>query len=80
MAIAVQPSHAGDGIGTALLKRLLATADRSGIPAIVLSARADNPAIRLYERFGFVETGRIVNRVGTESLKMLRRRPDSDPV
>lgn len=72
LAIAVAPDSVGLGIGSVLLGRLLGQADRGGVPAIVLSARADNRAIGLYERHGFVETDRIVNRVGSESIKMVR--------
>lgn len=72
LAIAVEPGKVGAGIGSMLLDKLLHDADLSGIPAIVLSARADNPAVRLYQRFGFVETDRIVNRIGTTSIKMIR--------
>lgn len=79
LAIAVEPSRIGQGIGSRLLDELLDRADRAGIPAIVLSARADNPAVRLYRRHGFVETDRIVNRVGSESVKMVRKRPRQWP-
>ncbi len=75
LAIAVVPGRIGGGVGSSMLTRLLADADAAGVPAVVLSARADNPAVRLYERHGFTVTDRIVNRVGTESVKMLRRRP-----
>ncbi|HMQ32346.1 MAG TPA: GNAT family N-acetyltransferase [Chloroflexaceae bacterium] len=69
LAIAVRPSHAGRGLGGALLGHLLALA-RGHYPGVVLSVRADNPARRLYERHGFVVTGEIVNRVGTRSHVM----------
>ena len=35
-------------------------ADEAGVTAIVLSAREDNPAGRLYERHGFVETHPLI--------------------
>lgn len=75
LAIAVVPGRIGGGVGGTMMARLLADADAAGVPAVVLSARADNPAVRLYERHGFTVTDRIVNRVGTESVKMLRPRP-----
>ncbi|MFN8442664.1 MAG: GNAT family N-acetyltransferase [Caldilineaceae bacterium] len=70
LAIAIVPDWIGCGVGTALMTRLVESA-RQRYPALVLSVRADNPAIRLYQRFGFVETEQIVNRVGTISYKML---------
>lgn len=69
LAIAVLPEHAGRGLGGALLARLTALA-RGAYPGIVLSVRVGNPALRLYERHGFVITGEIVNRVGSRSYVM----------
>lgn len=70
LAIAVLPEYQGQGVGSALISALLeAVGDRS---AIVLSARLDNPAIRLYQRFGFEMAGEMTNRVGTVSVKMQR--------
>ena len=72
LVIAVTPNALGRGIGSLLLRELFDRAD--GLhETVVLSSRADNPAVRLYERFGFVVIDRIVNRVGTESVQMLRR-------
>jgi ribosomal protein S18 acetylase RimI-like enzyme len=72
LAIAVRPEHTGRGLGGALLDRLIDLA-RPVYPGLVLSARAENPAQRLYARHGFVVTGEIVNRVGSRSLVMERR-------
>jgi ribosomal protein S18 acetylase RimI-like enzyme len=71
LVAAVAPGHHGRGVGTLLLTTLFDHADPE-FPASVLSVRADNPAVRLYERFGYREVDRIVNRVGTESLRMTR--------
>lgn len=70
LAIAVLPGNEGRGIGSVMLEELIGMA-REMHPAIVLSVRLRNPAIRLYQRHGFVETARMVNRIGTESVKML---------
>ena len=70
LAIAVTPAWIGQGVGTALLDGLLAAA-HTHFPTIVLTVRADNPAVRLYARCGFAVIGEIVNRVGTRSVKML---------
>lgn len=74
LAIAVAPGAVGQGIGTAMLRRLLVDAERM-FPAVSLSVRADNPALRLYGRLGFVpvEGSEGTNRVGGVSLTMVRR-------
>ncbi len=71
LAIAVSPERRGQGIGTALLKQLLKVA-RPQFSGICLSTRADNPALRLYERFGFVRVvgTEVTNRAGSVSLTM----------
>jgi ribosomal protein S18 acetylase RimI-like enzyme len=71
LVAAVAPEYHGRGVGTLLLTSLFDHADRA-FAASVLSVRADNPAVRLYERFGYREVDRIVNRIGTESLRMIR--------
>ena len=52
LSMAVRPHHRGRGIGSRLLERLLADAERRH-PAVSLSVSNANPAIRLYERCGF---------------------------
>lgn len=72
LALAVEPEWQGRGIGTTIMRDLLERAAEA-YPAVVLSARADNRAVSLYERFGFVVVGQITNRVGTGSVKMVNR-------
>jgi ribosomal protein S18 acetylase RimI-like enzyme len=52
LAIAVRPQQRGRGIGTCLLDALL---DRAAAryAAVSLSVSLDNPAVALYQRFGF---------------------------
>lgn len=52
LRIAVRPEHRGRGIGTCLLDALL---DRAAprYRAVSLSVALDNPAVALYQRFGF---------------------------
>jgi ribosomal protein S18 acetylase RimI-like enzyme len=72
LAIATLPDHRGQGLGTLLMIHLLAEA-RQKYPAISLSVRAENPAVHLYERFGFklVPGSQLINRVGTVSQTMV---------
>lgn len=72
LAIAVLPDYQGLGIGTQLLHRILDTA-RSRFPAVSLSVRDNNPAVRLYERFGFVRVpaSNVQNRTGGYSFTMI---------
>lgn len=65
--VAFLPEHRGKGLGTALLKRLLAEASGAASalgPSAAATGRKvklhvalGNPAIRLYQRLGFVRTG-----------------------
>ncbi|MBD0337290.1 MAG: GNAT family N-acetyltransferase [Cyanobacteria bacterium Co-bin13] len=72
LAIAVLPSYQNQGIGTQLLSRLLHSA-RAWYSAVSLSIRADNPAVRLYERMGFVKVADsdVINRTGGISYTMI---------
>lgn len=55
--IGVDPGWQGKGVGSALLRTLLAIADGLHAP-VFLEVRTDNePAIRMYERYGFVRLG-----------------------
>lgn len=51
--IALLPAHQGQGIGGALLQRLLDDAASAGLP-VALQVERDSPARALYERLGFV--------------------------
>jgi ribosomal protein S18 acetylase RimI-like enzyme len=62
LSIAVRPNKRNLGVGTILLTCLLETA-RSKYQAISLSVSAENPARRLYKRFGFVEIEKRGNSI-----------------
>ena len=51
--IAILPAHRGTGIGTAILTDVLAEGQRIGKP-VSIHVEQYNPALRLYERLGFV--------------------------
>ena len=53
LAIAVVPSRRGRGYGHELLSGLLDHAREDGFHAISLSVAKDNPAVALYESYGF---------------------------
>jgi ribosomal protein S18 acetylase RimI-like enzyme len=77
LAVALLPGYEGGGIGTLLLRTLFAGA-AAHYPAVTLTVRLDNPALRLYERLGFETREIVTNRVGTDSAKMLLRLHDRD--
>jgi|SRR5688572_17331884 len=55
VGMGVLPDYRRKGLGEALLRACIAKAKVKGITRIELEARADNlPAIRLYEKLGFV--------------------------
>jgi ribosomal protein S18 acetylase RimI-like enzyme len=54
-AMAVDPNHRREGIGTVLMTYAIGEADARGLGTVVLDVRRENiGAIRLYERHGFV--------------------------
>jgi len=69
LAFGTIESERGRGVGSQTLMALLERA-RSVALGVSLSVRAENPAVRLYQRLGFRTTSQIVNRVGGQSLTM----------
>jgi len=60
--LAVHPTHRGQGHGTYLLTKMIDLALLKGISRIWLEVRVSGRAARrLYERFGFAESGRRRN-------------------
>lgn len=57
IAMGVLAPHRGGGLGTRLLRELIALARSAGLPALSLSVEPDNAAMRLYARNGFVPVG-----------------------
>ena len=81
MNIAVDPPSLRQGIGSALIERLLEVAGPS--QPYTLEVRPSNPAaIALYERFGFVPAGtrpRYYADTGEDALVMWRGEEASSP-
>jgi ribosomal-protein-alanine N-acetyltransferase len=73
--MAVDPAAQGRGVGTSLLRGLLARADEDAA-TVYLEVRTDNhPAIRLYERHGFTRVGlrrRYYQPSGADAYTMKR--------
>ncbi len=67
LGVAVVPGYRGQGVGSALLERLLEAA-AARYRSVSLSVSEDNPAAKLYERLGF----KLVGSEGT-ALTMLKR-------
>lgn len=68
VTIAVETRYRGQGVGRAMLTRLVERADEAGVLSLSLSVEEDNPALRLYEQLMFA----VVNRAGGAAT-MLRQ-------
>lgn len=55
VSVGVVPGRRGLGVGGTLLKALIRAARSQGFKALSLSVETDNPALRIYERHGFVK-------------------------
>jgi ribosomal-protein-alanine N-acetyltransferase len=57
--IAIHPDFRGHGLGEKLLLQVLKSAKEEGAVSSFLEVReGNNPAITLYRKFGYVESGR----------------------
>lgn len=72
--MAVHAPYRRQGIGSALLKALLAHLQRTGRPGVSLSVQKRNPASVMYRRLGFG----IVRENGEEYVMERRFRPAQD--
>jgi [ribosomal protein S18]-alanine N-acetyltransferase len=81
LTIAVDTARWGQGVGSALLRQLLAEATERGCTEVFLEVRADNArAQRLYHWWGFAEVGirrGYYQPSGTDAIVM--RRPLTGP-
>jgi ribosomal protein S18 acetylase RimI-like enzyme len=68
LSMAVYPEFRRRHVGTLLLGAMVARAERDAVPGISLSVDPDNPARRLYARFGF----EVVGESGTSLTLLLR--------
>lgn len=65
-SISLYPEYRGRGIGTALMRRMLADLEAAGYARCSLSVQKENPALHLYERLGFCIIGN-----GTDATEWL---------
>ncbi|MCF0111062.1 MAG: GNAT family N-acetyltransferase, partial [Erysipelotrichaceae bacterium] len=62
LGIALYQEYTGKGIGTLLLTELMDAVETCGFETVELTVVSENKrAIHLYEKFGFIECGRIPN-------------------
>ena len=76
MNIAVHPEHRRQGVAEALVEKLSEALRQRGSKALTLEVRVSNdPAIRLYEKLGFVQVGKRPNyyRNPREDALILRK-------
>tara|TARA_R110000868_G_scaffold46866_5_gene154436 strand:+ start:11931 stop:12434 length:504 start_codon:yes stop_codon:yes gene_type:complete len=57
LMIAVAPQSQGQGVGYLLLEHMLQAARTNRVASVFLEMRADNPAEKLYTKFGFHRIG-----------------------
>ena len=75
LSMALLPGYRGRGVGTRLLRHLVAAAEER-YAAVSLSVSAANPARRLYERSGFVAMGEPEG----DAVRMIKRLVPRDEV
>ncbi|WP_346665685.1 GNAT family N-acetyltransferase [uncultured Mailhella sp.] len=81
LAVSVLKAHRGRGVGSALLRALIARLRRAGFAQVSLSVQKANPAVRLYRRLGFCvaceQEGELVMILPLSRLKETRINPAS---
>lgn len=70
--LALRPERRGQGLGSEVLERLCADAERAGVPLRLSVWRANQDAIRFYRRHGFVADGAESPTDGDESVGYLQ--------
>jgi predicted GNAT family N-acyltransferase len=75
--MAVLADWRGRGLGTALLRQLVETARRRGLPRVFLHAQCRAEAF--YRREGFVPEGGVFDEAGIPHRKMTREFPQEIP-
>lgn len=72
LAISVLPAWRGRGIGSRMMERLFELLSDGGWQRTSLSVQKDNPALRFYERHGYVITDARTDGAGHEDFLMVK--------
>lgn len=72
LAISILPEFRGYGIGTKLMKKLFKVLRSKGYAQTSLSVQKDNPAVRLYNRLGYIITEEKLDHVGNADFIMIK--------
>lgn len=68
--MAVLADHRHNGVGTALLQRLLVIAGENKLTAVFMNAQVD--AIDFYRKSGFIEQGEVFNEASIPHKRMVK--------
>jgi len=72
LAISVLSEHRNEGVGTMLMTRLFEELRKKGYEKTSLSVQKDNPAVRFYERLGYLITGERTDGAGNKDYLMIK--------
>lgn len=72
LAISVLPEFRGRNIGTQMMDKLFAILHERNYKRTSLSVQKDNPAVRFYQRLGYIVTGEKLDHVGHEDYIMVK--------
>ena len=72
LAISILPKYRGRGIGTHLMNALFELLRKRGYARTSLSVQQNNPAVRFYQRLGYVITSEKLDHAGHEDYIMVK--------
>jgi len=72
LAISVLPEFRGQGIGNLMMTKLFELLCEHGYKRTSLSVQKNNPAVRFYQRLGYIITGEKLDHEGHEDFIMVK--------
>jgi len=78
LAISVLPEYRGQKIGAQMMAQLFTLLHERGFKRTSLSVQKNNPAVRFYQRLGYVTTGEKLDHVGHEDYIMVKDLTDAN--